>query len=158
MAEHKVQQQQAPQRKQIWRVYLLGLIVIVVLGTTGLLLKPMLWPDRPATIGANTVPENSQVVNVEADMGGFSMKEIRAKVGQPLTVQLTSMDSQFHMDGGGKHQWAIDELDVNIIAPSKSTAEATFTPTKPGTYEFYCNICCGGKANPSMQGKLIVES
>ncbi|MBI3460116.1 cupredoxin domain-containing protein, partial [Candidatus Acetothermia bacterium] len=41
---------------------------------------------------------------------------------------------------------------------SKSTAEATFTPTKPGTYEFYCNICCGGKANPSMQGKLIVES
>ena len=25
-------------------------------------------------------------------------------------------------------------------------------------YTFYCDICCGGRANPSMQGTLIVEA
>src|SRR3972149_2301788 len=27
-----------------------------------------------------------------------------------------------------------------------------------GVYDYYCDVCCGGKANPTMRGKLIVES
>jgi peptide/nickel transport system substrate-binding protein len=33
----------------------------------------------------------------------------------------------------------------------------TFTPDKAGTYTFYCDICCGGKANPTMNGQIVVE-
>ncbi len=90
-------------------------------------------------------------------MDGFSPKEIRVRVGEPVTVRLISLDNQFHTDGGGKHQWAVDELGVNIVAPPMGDKSATFTPEKPGTYTFYCNICCGGRANPSMQGTLIVQ-
>jgi cytochrome c oxidase subunit II len=75
-----------------------------------------------------------------------------------VTIRLTSLDNQYHTDGGGQHQWAVDELGVNIIAPSLGSSYATFTPVEPGVYEFYCDICCGGRANPSMQGKLIVEA
>jgi heme/copper-type cytochrome/quinol oxidase subunit 2 len=37
------------------------------------------------------------------------------------------------------------------------TAEATITPTEPGTYVFYCDLCCSGRANPSMRGELVVS-
>ncbi len=97
------------------------------------------------------------VIDVAADMGGFDMKLIRVKVGQPVTVRLTSLDNSHHTDGGGKHQWAVDEFEVSIIAPPEGSNYATFTPTKAGTYIYYCDICCGGRANPTMQGTLIVE-
>jgi heme/copper-type cytochrome/quinol oxidase subunit 2 len=100
----------------------------------------------------------THVLLVQANMGGFNPFVITAKVGEPITVRLESLDTRFHPDGGGRHQFAIDELGVDIIAPSLGTAEATFVVEAPGTYRYYCSICCGGKANPTMWGTLIVES
>lgn len=91
-------------------------------------------------------------------MSGFDTSEICVKAGQPVTVHLTSLDNSHHTAGGGKHQWAVDELGVSIIAPPEGSNYATFTPRAPGTYTFNCDICCGGRANPSMQGTLIVEA
>jgi heme/copper-type cytochrome/quinol oxidase subunit 2 len=125
-------------------------IVLLVVGVASWLLAPAWFPPRAKA------PPN--VVMIEADMAGFSTTVIKARVGQPLTVRLKSLDSQFHSDGGGQHQFAIDELKVNIVAPPQGTSEATFTPMQAGTYEFYCDICCGGRANPSMVGQLIVEA
>ena len=31
-------------------------------------------------------------------------------------------------------------------------------PDKPGTYDIYCDTCCGGKASPTMHGKLTVTA
>jgi len=90
-------------------------------------------------------------------MGGFSVMELRVKAGQPVTVRLTSLDNSHHTDGGGQHQWAVDEFKASVVAPPEGSNTVTFTPDKPGTYTFYCDICCGGRANPTMQGKLIVE-
>ena len=98
------------------------------------------------------------VIDVAADMAGFDLKLIRVRVGEPVTVRLTSLDNSHHTDGGGKHQWAVDELGVSIIAPPEGSASSSFTPATPGTYTFYCDLCCGGRANPSMQGTLIVEA
>jgi heme/copper-type cytochrome/quinol oxidase subunit 2 len=97
------------------------------------------------------------VIDVEAAMNGFNMYEIRVPVNEPVTIRLTSLDNTHHTDGGGKHQWAVDELGVDIIAPALGSSYATFTPTEAGSYTFYCDICCGGRANPSMNGTLIVE-
>jgi len=97
------------------------------------------------------------VIDLSASMSGFDMKLIRVKVGQSVTVRLTSLDNSHHTDGGGKHQWAVDELGVDIIAPPEGSNYMTFTPTQAGTYTYYCDICCGGRANPTMQGTLIVE-
>lgn len=104
------------------------------------------------------LPEAENVIDISADMGGFSMTEIRVKVGEPVTIRLRSLDNAMHTDGGGKHQWAVDDFEASVIAPAQGTATVTFTPTKAGEYTYYCDICCGGRANPSMNGKLIVES
>ena len=139
-----------PPRRPQWKPWAYVSIVTVVIAGAGWLLLPALWQEARPTGG--------DVVDIEGTMGGFSTKTIRARAGRPLTVRLTSVDTRFHTDGGGQHQFAIDALGVNIVAPPKGTREASFTPMAPGVYEYYCDICCGGKANPTMVGKLIVET
>ncbi len=171
MAKHE--QKQHKPRKKRWRIWAFAAIVVVVLGAAGVLLKSAFTP--PSVPAALETSAAANVVTLQADMGGFRLAStssvashdahdpsglvvIRAKVGEPLTVRLVSLDNQFHVDGGGKHQFAIDELGVSMIAPPEGTVQKTFTPTQAGTYEFYCDICCGGRANPTMRGQLIVES
>lgn len=97
------------------------------------------------------------VIDVAMDMTGYDTPEIRVSVGQPVTIRLTSLDAPLYLDDGGRHQLAVEELGVDIIAPAQGSASATFTPTEVGTYEFYCDVCCGGRSNPAMVGTLIVE-
>ncbi len=126
------------------------IVVITVLGLAGFLVKQAFFRSAPPPMAGN-------VIDIQGSMDGFDKKEIHVKVGQPVTIRLTSLDNSMHTDGGGKHQWAVDELGVNIITQPESSNYATFTPTKAGTYTYYCDICCGGKANPTMSGQLIVE-
>jgi len=145
------ERQRARQRQKRVRSILFAAIVLGVLGLAGYFLKTAFFRPAPPPMAGN-------VIDVEAAMSGFDQKEIRVKVGEPVTIRLTSLDNSHHTDGGGQHQWAVDELGVSIVAQPLSSNYATFTPDKPGVYTFYCDICCGGRANPTMQGALIVES
>jgi len=142
---------QMRQRRRWVRTFTFAVISILVLSLAGYLLaSAFILPELPQMAG--------NVIDIRADMGGFNVKELRLKAGEPVTVRLTSLDNSHHTDGGGKHQWAVDELGVNIIAPPEGSNYASFTPNLPGEYAFYCDICCGGRANPTMNGKLIVEA
>jgi len=142
---------QMRQRQQWRRTLTFGIIAILVLGLTGyLLVAAFSTPELPKMAG--------NVIDIAADMSGFNQKEVRVKAGEPVTVRLTSLDNSHHTDGGGKHQWAVDELGASIVAPPEGSNTATFTPDQSGEYTFYCDICCGGRANPTMNGKLIVEA
>ena len=129
----------------------------VYLILVGAALVVAVWLLVPSPRVDTAVPAGSQLVEIDGTMGGFSTREIRVKAGRPVTIRLTSVDTQYHTDGGGKHQWAVDELGLNIIAPPLRSKYVTFTPSKPGTYTFYCDICCGGRANPTMSGRLVVS-
>ena len=146
----RARHQQIRQRREQTRKLTFGLIVIGVLGIAGYLLVGAFFKPGPPPMAGN-------VIDVEAAMDGFDQYEIRVKVGEPVTIRLTSLDNTHHTDGGGKHQWAVDELGVDIIAPALGSNYATFTPQEAGTYTFYCDICCGGRANPTMNGSFIVE-
>ena len=142
------QRKEALQRRTRGIFFLL--IIVAVLGVAGYYLKIGLFRSSPPAMAGN-------VIDVEAAMNGFDQYEIRVKVGEPVTIRLTSLDNSHHTDGGGQHEWAVDELGVDIIAPPLGSSSATFTPTEAGTYTFYCDICCGGRANPTMNGTLVVE-
>jgi cytochrome c oxidase subunit II len=137
-------------RKRERRVAYVVVVTAIVLAAGWLVAGPLVrgWLPQSST----------DVLLVQANMGGFQPYLLTAKAGEPIRLRLESLDTRFHIDGGGRHQFAIDELGVDIIAPSLGTAEVTFTVTEPGTYRFYCSICCGGRANPSMWGTLIVDS
>lgn len=117
------------------RAIVFGIIAFMVVGLTGVLLWRAFAP----------APAVAADVQLQTTMGGFDPPVIRAKVGRPITIQLISRDSSFHTDGGGWHQFAIDALGINAKVGPESTQLVTFTPTRAGTYEFYCDVCCGGK-------------
>lgn len=131
------------------KTMIFGIIVVAVLGAAGYLLVTAFTPPVPAPA------ENT--IDVRANMSGFNADEIRVKVGEPVTIRLTSLDNQNHTDGGGQHQWAVDEFGVSLIAQPLSSNTVTFTPDRPGRYTYYCDICCGGRANPTMNGTFLVE-
>jgi cytochrome c oxidase subunit 2 len=133
------------------RTAIFGILVLGVVGLAGYYLKQAFFRPPPPPMAGN-------VIDVAASMSGFDRTEIHVQLGQPVTVRLTSLDNSHHTDGGGQHQWAIDELGLNVIAQPESSESVTFTPEKSGKYTFYCDICCGGRANPSMNGMLVVEA
>lgn len=145
----QLQRQARERRKRTYRSLAFILIVVVVLGSSGFLLVNAFY--KPP------LPEAKNTIDISADMSGFDKKEIRVKLGEPVTIRLRSLDNAHHTDGGGKHQWAVDDFKANVIAQPEGTNTVTFTPDKTGEFTFYCDICCGGRANPTMQGKLIVE-
>lgn len=122
-------------------------VAAVVLGVAGVLLKPVVLPERNDL--ADAIP-------VEVSMDGFSQKLIQGAVGQPVGILMINLDTSFHTDGGGQHNFVIDELGVKFLVPPKNRMLLTFTPDRPGTFEFYCDICCGGRENPTMVGQLVV--
>lgn len=151
--ERQRQAERTKQRKQLFRVGAFGIVLVFVLFAVGYFLAPVFAPRASGVIQTGS----GKVINIQAAMDGFDLPAIHVKAGEQITVNLTSLDNSMHSDGGGKHQFAIDELDVNLIAQPLSTNSTTFTPTIPGTYTFYCDLCCGGRANPTMNGKLTVD-
>jgi plastocyanin len=102
---------------------------------------------------------DATALQVHASMGGFEPAQLSVKAGQAVKVELASMDTQFHSDGGGWHQFAIEELGIDWkVGPESSKVFELTAPASAGTYTFYCDICCGGKENPSMQGTLTVTA
>lgn len=147
------QEARARQTKQILRIGGFTAVVALVIATVVYFLAPVFSPKESGI----TATANAKVVNIQAAMDGFDMQEIRVKVGETVKVNLRSLDNEHHTDGGGKHQFAIDEFSVNVVAQPLSVASGSFVASNAGTFTYYCDICCGGKANPTMNGKLIVE-
>ena len=71
-----------------------------------------------------------------AESGGWTPSTIRARVGVPLHLRLTSDDVT--------HSFAIGQSDIPAVdvLPGQMT-EITLTFDKPGTYTFYCTRWCG---------------
>lgn len=132
-------------RRRAWRYALVAGAVLLVAGA--LFAWPFLRPRAVAGEG----------LQVRINMGGFTPRVITARAGEPLTITLINEDNQYHTDGGGWHNFIVEALGVDErVAPLKART-FTFTPRVPGEYGFYCDICCGGKENPMMQGLLVVE-
>ena len=142
---------QRRRRRDHWRAALVlggGAVVVVFAGV--LALAPMLGL-RSAT------PPASGAQTVVISMGGFTPNRFTVPAGQPITLSIENPDSQFHTDGGGWHQFAIDALKLDVRVAPHATKTVNLPALNAGRYEFYCDICCGGRANPSMIGVLEVR-
>jgi heme/copper-type cytochrome/quinol oxidase subunit 2 len=128
------------------RVTIFAVLTIATIVAAGILL----WPR-----GTSAGPADS---TVQITMGGFSTPTIEAKARHPLRLRIDNPDSSFHTDGGGWHQLAIPALGVDARIAPRSDKVVEIPAAEPGEYAFYCDICCGGKDNPSMQGVLRVAA
>ncbi len=101
-------------------------------------------------------PVDKDAIKMTITMAGFEPNVIRAKVGQPVRINLINPDNSMHTDGSGIHNFQLAAANVNITVQPESQKVFTFTPAEPGQYDWYCDSCCGGKENPNMHGTLIV--
>lgn len=103
------------------------------------------------------VASDESALQVRASMAGFDPSELTVTAGQTVRIEFASLDTPFHSDGGGWHEFAIDALGIDWkVGPESSRVFELTAPAEPGTYEWYCDICCGGKENPTMRGTLRV--
>jgi plastocyanin len=96
-------------------------------------------------------------------MAGFTPSEVKVPAGQTVSLELWTTDAAPHLEGG-VHTMISDELGIHEELPAagptgESRKVVTITaPAVPGTYDIYCDTCCGGKASPSMHGTLTVTA
>jgi plastocyanin len=102
-------------------------------------------------------------ISVQASMAGFTPSEIHVKVGQAVNLDFWTQDSPGHLRDG-VHTMIGHELGVNVELPGAAAAGTSrvaveFTaPARAGTYDIYCDTCCGGRESPTMHGKVVVEA
>lgn len=158
MEEHRRARPQrraaAHQRDRTARVAF-GLVAATVLAAGVYLAAGDLLGQRGAATG--------DAIPVRLSMAGFTPSDIRVPAGERVLLELWTTDAAAHLEGG-VHTMISDELRMYEELPAadatgESRRTVAFTaPATPGTYDIYCDTCCGGKDSPSMHGKLVVEA
>jgi plastocyanin len=86
---------------------------------------------------------------VSMDEMSFDPDTLSVKVGEDTEIALVN-------DGSAKHNFSIDEVDVDVDLSANDGKSFTFTaPDSPGEYKIYCDI--PGHESAGMVATLIVE-
>lgn len=97
-------------------------------------------------------------IDVQSSMAGFTPSEIKVKAGTTVTLDWWTQDAAIHLEGG-VHTMVSPELGLDEALPAEGRKAVTWlVPNKPGTYDVYCDSCCGGKDSPQMHGKIVIEA
>ena len=139
-----------------WRAIWFGFAALAVAAFATML---ALAPLRSASTRASSsgqVPAAPGTRQVLVTMAGFQPSRLAARAGEDLTLEFVNPDSKFHTDGGGWHQFRVEGLNIDVKIPPQTRQTVVLRDLPAGTYEFYCDVCCGGKENPAMRGVLEV--
>ncbi len=105
-----------------------------------------------AALLATTSPEvtaQDKVIQVTAERFKFTPGVIELKVGEPVVLELTTLDR--------KHGFQVPDLKVDEnIEPGKVT-RVRIVPSKAGTFEFHCDVFCGS-GHEEMAGEIVVKA
>ncbi len=97
------------------------------------------------------------VINVQSSMAGFTPSTITVKAGATVTLDWWTDDAAIHLQNG-VHTMVSPDLGLYEELPAESRRTVVWTvPNKPGTYDVWCQSCCGGKDSPTMHGKIVVQ-
>ena len=130
------------------RMAAFGAIVVAVLGIGGYLAFGDFLGRTPPATGA---------IGVQSSMAGFTPSEIRVQAGETVALDWWTDDSAIHLEGG-VHTLISPELGLYEELPAEGRRSLAFqAPATPGTYDIYCDTCCGGKDSPTMHGTIVVE-
>jgi cytochrome c oxidase subunit II len=121
----------------------LSTAILMILGTLAALI---LLGFASKTFGA-AKPEE-RVVKIIARAFEYLPKETILKKGEPVVLELTSLDLF--------HGFNAAELGLRADLPPNQTARIRLTPQAAGTFEFHCDNFCGA-GHEDMSGKIIVQ-
>ncbi len=93
---------------------------------------PALSDENPST--------EVQEVSLNIVIGTFTPNQITVKNGVPVKLSITAkeIDPKFK-----EHGFAIKELGIDEKIAIGETKAIEFTPTKTGSFVFFCSVYCG---------------
>ena len=98
--------------------------------------------------GSSNVQAEEKVIKVTAEKFKFTPAVIELKLGEPVVLELTSLDR--------KHGFQVPDLKIDeTIEPGKST-RVRIVPDKAGTFPFHCDAFCGS-GHEDMTGEIVVK-
>lgn len=98
---------------------------------------------------ALAAPPEPRRIEVVARKFAFEPARIEVKVGEPVAITFTSVDT--------KHGFACKELGLEKVVFAKGEpVTVRLTATKPGTYGFKCARFCG-LGHGKMKGEIVVS-
>ena len=84
--------------------------------------------------------------------------KIGVSCGEGPTFDWWTQDAAVHLQDG-VHTMVSPDLGLNERLPAESRRLVAWAvPDRPGTYDVWCETCCGGKDSPSMHGKIVIEA
>jgi plastocyanin len=96
----------------------------------------------------NTPPvDGARTVAVEADALGFSPDRLELVAGEPVNVELTSVDTF--------HDLVVDEVGFHLGSDTGRTSTGGLRLDEPGTYTAYCTV--PGHRSAGMELQVVVR-
>jgi len=99
-------------------------------------------------VTARAAPKE-RVIKLTVKRFEYSQKEIALKRGQPVVIEITSLDVP--------HGFSVPDFNAraDVVLPGKVT-RVRFTPDREGTFTFLCDIFCG-TGHEQLEGHFIVR-
>jgi cytochrome c oxidase subunit 2 len=98
-------------------------------------------------VAAQPAQPKEKVIRIEAKRFDYTPGELTLKKGEPVILELTSLDVLMGFN--------LPDLNLRAdIVPGKVT-RVRFVPEKAGSFTFLCDIFCGSK-HEEMNGRLTV--
>ena len=110
--------------------------------------RPGVKPSVVLAAASSDVAAQEKVIAVTAERFKFTPGVIQLKVGEPVVLELTSLDR--------KHGFAVPELGIRTEIKPNETARVHIVPDKIGTFSFHCDVFCGD-GHEGMSGQIVVE-
>jgi heme/copper-type cytochrome/quinol oxidase subunit 2 len=107
--------------------------------------SPVATADEPLS---GEVVDGMRTVKVEAFKYAFKPEKIVVKKGEMVHLLVTATDVE--------HGIALPDFKIDVKLPPQKEQMIVFTPTKTGTFTFFCSVYCGS-GHKEMKGTLIVK-
>jgi cytochrome c oxidase subunit 2 len=104
---------------------------------------------RPAVAQSPTAPaSDAHVVRISAKRFEYSPSSITLKKGEPVVLELVSLDRV--------HGFNAPDFGLRADVKPDAVTRLTFTPDKVGTFAFHCDVFCGS-GHEDMGGEIVVR-
>jgi len=105
---------------------------------------------EPTPLGALPMAVDEEI-QITASNLRFSPAQVTVTPGETVRFVVTNNDSYLH-------NFVSQDAGIPFLTlPGNTTGTVTWTaPNRPGTYDVWCDSCCGGKDSPTMHGKIVI--
>ncbi|MEP7378081.1 MAG: cupredoxin domain-containing protein [Chloroflexota bacterium] len=139
--------ERATTRQQRVRMLGFGGVIVAVLAVGGFLAFGDFFNRPAAAMGT---------IDVQSSMAGFTPSVITVKAGTTAQISWWTDDAAPHLQGG-VHTMISPEVGLDEALPAEGRRLISWeVPNNPGTYDVWCDSCCGGKGSPTMHGRIVI--